>query len=383
MQKQKIMKRFSALLACAVVATGLLGMTASADTSSYVPDDSIAVFATDRHDNATIITEVLSAVHADGLNPGFVGLGGDMVGDGPPIAEDYAPEFNTSMVQGEVHSALSSDVQVSILMAGHDQNAIDDAEILVDTARGFEVGDYYVFIIPEAFMDDEEAAQAGVADFLAWAQSDEVSIEKPIVVLSHMPIHQLRGDNVGAVYWHEAINQVATAGNEYAIRNVIVFHGHNHTASTEEFFYPVGSQMAIEGFGEDGESPDNIHYTYITAGYLVDNGTATVVDLDDEQITFYKYTTDGGTTLGTTPALSGEAVAYTIEPLEVATDDATDADSSTDTSEEDADSSAVEESDTTNTDKAGNPAIIAVCVIVVIVIIAIIAAVMIRKRKKQ
>lgn len=357
MKKQKILKRVTTLFACTIMSVGLLSVTASADSSTYVPDDSIAVFATDRHDDTTIITEVLSAVKDDGMYPGFVGLGGDMVGDGPPIAEDYAPEFNTSQVQGEVHAALSSDVEVAILMAGHDQNAIDDAGILVDTACGFEAGDYYVFIIPEAYMDNEEAAQAASKEFITWAESDEISIEKPIVVLSHLPIHHLRGDNVGATYWHEAINQVATSGNDCATRNIVVFHGHNHTVSTEELFYPVGSQMAIEGFGEDGESEDTIHYTYITAGYLVDNGTVTLLDLDDTKISFYKYSTNGGTPLGSTTRLSGESIPHDV--------------GISDTSE-------------INNDNGNAPRIPRIGgVIIVIAIIAVVIGIVIRKKNKK
>lgn len=299
MKERKRLSRALAAFISLVLLCGLFTVPVLA-AESYVPDGSVAIFATDRHDNTTIIGEVLSQVTADGYNPGLVALGGDMVGDGPDIEanDNYAPAVNTSVVQSEVHAALSADVQVAILMASHDRNMVDDAGVLVDSPSGFAAGEYYVYIVPEAYMDNEEAAQTASEEFIAWAESGEVDASKPLVVLSHMPIHHLRGDNLGGAIWHEAINSVATAGGEEPVRNVFFFHGHNHTVDPEEYYYPVGSSIAIQGLGEDGQSEGVIQYTYITAGYLNKNGDATLLRVEEEQIVVDKYSAEGVVELG-------------------------------------------------------------------------------------
>lgn len=300
MRKNRKLSRAAAAFMCLVLLCGLFTVTAFAEVEGYVPDGNVAVFATDRHDNTTIIGEVLGNVYADGYSPCLVALGGDLVGNGPDFESNtnYAPVVNTSVVQAEVHAALSADVQVAILMASHDRNMVDDAGVLVDTASGFCAGEYYVFIVPEAYMNGAEVAAAAAEEFIAWAESDEVDANKPLVVLSHMPIHYLRGDNLGGSVWNEAINRVATAGGEEVIRNVFFFHGHNHTADSEEYFHPVGSSLTVQGATEEEQVETVINYTYITAGYLNANGRATVLRVEDEQILVDKYTDLGGVNIG-------------------------------------------------------------------------------------
>ena len=77
--------------------------------------------------------------------------------------------MDTAFIQTEVHGALSKDVKVAILMASHDRNMTGSAGILVDSPSGFSAGEYYVHIVPEAYMADAEAAAAAAEEFIAWA----------------------------------------------------------------------------------------------------------------------------------------------------------------------------------------------------------------------
>ncbi len=269
--------------------------------ADYVPDPAVAFIATDRHDNTEILPQLLSLVCADGYFPGLVAHGGDAVGSGPNFESNtnYAPVVDTSVIRSEVDLALSPEAQLVVLMASHDANMTDSVGSLYGECEGIECGDYYVYTLPEEYMDTEEAALEGSAHFTQWVQSEEVDPAKPIIVLSHKPIHHRRNDNLGAAVWHEAINQAATAGGEEPVRNIIFSHGHNHTADSTEYYYAPGSSIAIEGFGEDGESEDVINYAYITAGYLNQNNSCTVLKLEDGIIRVLKFNLEGVTELGT------------------------------------------------------------------------------------
>jgi len=285
---------------CFVLAFGLLsGAAAAADV--YEADPAVAVFATDRHDNALVIGEVMAAVKADGHSPALFCLGGDQVGGGPDIESNtnYAPELDAAFVQAEIFGALSREVCVAILQASHDRNMSDSAGILFGEPEGFASGEFNVFIVPETYMADAAEAEKAAAVFTEWAQSEEVDANKPLVVLSHMPMHDLRGDNLGGHIWHEALNGVAAGEDGEVIRNIIFFHGHNHTADGEEYYHPVGTSLAIQGATDDESCEETINYTYITAGYLDQNGDATVLRVEDEQIVVDKYSAGGGENLGT------------------------------------------------------------------------------------
>jgi len=92
-----------------------------------------------------------------------------------------------------------------------------------------------------------EAAES----FKTWVDGVDKSI--PVIVLCHVPIQAMRGDNYGAPYWNEALNYAATgiegitgedAGHEI-IRDVIFLYGHNHTVDKTEYLFRAGSTMTV------------------------------------------------------------------------------------------------------------------------------------------
>ncbi|MDO4400048.1 MAG: hypothetical protein Q4D27_03750 [Coriobacteriia bacterium] len=291
--------------------------------AAFANETHSVVVASDRHGNTVNIKASMDGVNGDaGDSVDYVSLIGDMVGSGS--GSSAAPAFDSSEVLGEVQSvgfpkvnAAAGTKQVSILWADHDAGVNDDAGIvfanggkgsgLMYTAYNDDGSvAYYVYGIGFYEMatksssdtdiaDVKTAAQAAAADFETWVDT-QAEKTAPIIVFCHAPLHYARGDNYGADAWNKALNYAATgsettsAGAEL-VRNVVFMHGHNHTTETKgdysgEFFVPCGSEMEI-GATEDAWSA--IYYTYTTAGYLKNGAIATLLSVDYDGLTFYKY----------------------------------------------------------------------------------------------
>ena len=272
-------------------------------TEAEVDADYLFV-ATDRHANTSVIGNVIDNMESDiGENKlDYLALGGDMVGSG----NDH-PEYDSSVILAEVTGATSSlsAANVDIVAGIHDMNVNDNAGIVLPYqgggARIYEGDRFYVYGVEEyciAEESDSDNWSAQAAAFVSWANSVE-DTSKAIIVVSHYPLHVKRNDNPGAVYWHNALNTVAT-GSETGtsvIRDVVFFHGHNHTVDSNEYVYTAGKDtLDIEGGSDDSA----IYYTYATAGYLKANQNATLVTINDKTITLTKYGTSGNGTSMTT-----------------------------------------------------------------------------------
>lgn len=317
------------LLACILAL--LPGMALAAETH-------MLAFGSDRHGAVTSIQDAMIGMPAD---VEYVGVLGDMVGgmsdpDNPQsVAEEnndtsqfvngtHAPAFNSSMVRDEVLSVGFSNVtagDIHILWADHDGGVTDDAGIVfADGGYGSGVmreglnGDgsvaYYVYGI--AYNEMLSARSGGgseptpamvnaARDFEEWVDGIDPSV--PIIVCCHVPLHYARGDNAGGVVWNDALNYAATGiKNPQAgcaiMRNVVFLYGHNHTIESKkdkstgeiqysgEYLVPCGSRMEV-GASEGVWSP--IYYTYTTAGYLNQNTAATLLAVEDAQVSLAKY----------------------------------------------------------------------------------------------
>jgi len=184
-----------------------------------------------------------------------------------------------------------------------------------------------------------KSAKTASKKFVRWVNS--LQDNAPIVIMSHMPIHANRGDNLGGKIWCEAINEVANN------HDIFLLFGHNHTIENNPTSNPQGNQEPPtatgnnpEGQGElgDGEpdKPDDsaqqpeprtnpyneqdfylvlpgsripiqtaekdiidsltINFTYVNAGYIC-NGIAskiTFTDIDNngryDRVSIKKYT---------------------------------------------------------------------------------------------
>ena len=128
-------------------------------------------------------------------------------------------------------------------------------------------------------------------DFETWVDLNCSDTSIPIIVIAHVPLHAQRNDNPGAVAWNKALNYAATgeettSSGKQIIRNVVFLHGHNHTTeSNREYYIPAGSTMNIY----NSSNLSYIYYTYTTAGYLNANNAATLIAVDDGNLTITKY----------------------------------------------------------------------------------------------
>jgi len=260
------------------------------------------VFASDRHSNTSAVYQTMKKMPID---VSYVALIGDMV--------DRTEYYKSSTLLEEVHKVLPA-ATVQMIWGSHDANVDDDAGIVVNSSSCIrETDDYYVYSIAYDDMRDTSKAEAGAKKLKEWA--GQLNDQKPVFVVSHVPMHAKRGDNVGATYWHEALQYLSTGGEGTKIKRAVVFfHGHNHTVDKEEYYYKSLSTINLQGKTgsshkprKRGEKPSIeanntvstvIYYTYITAGYLNENTSATLVSIDQGTITFTKYAKGKSTELG-------------------------------------------------------------------------------------
>jgi hypothetical protein len=65
------------------------------------------------------------------------------------------------------------------------------------------------------------SAESASANFTAWVRT--LTDNRPIVVMSHVPMHANRHDNLGATAWYNALSEAAEK------HDIIFLWGHNHT----------------------------------------------------------------------------------------------------------------------------------------------------------
>ena len=265
----------------------------------------------DRHVDTTVIGQAMSGM-PDSVE--YVSLIGDMVGS----ARDMYPAYTSADVADEIEGIGFTGVEdrsmdyMSIVWADHDVNVEDEAGIVFGMdgegsgvlKTGYNADGsvaYYIYGIAFYELRDPELAASAAAEFEDWV--DTISDQTiPILVFCHLPLHYARGDNDGAVIWSNALNYAATgyetAESGHAItRNVLYAFGHNHTYESGkdksngqtfsgEFFIPCGAEMQV---GASQGNWTTIYYTYLTAGYLKQNKTATLLTIDEDSVTSVKY----------------------------------------------------------------------------------------------
>ncbi len=317
--------RLRSLILCITMLIAVLsiGMADSQCVFASGETHYIAV-ASDRHETPTAIRTAMSGMPS---SVEYVCLNGDMANFARGQGRGAQNPYNTSTVLAEVLDVFPElDASaVSIIYAGHDSNATDDAGIirnadtsLLPTADSKDIpeisegqsgliytgeGDsYYIYGVSFRDMQDADAAAASAAKFRDWA--DSVDPDIPVIVISHVPIHTIRHDNPGGSAWNKALNYAATGtdnGTEI-VRDVAFLFGHNHTVEAVEYNAEPGDTIHPEG----DEEASIIYYNYITAGYLRDLHTATLIAVTDDTLSFTKYTGDPDSDDPSVPSLLSE-----------------------------------------------------------------------------
>lgn len=277
------MKKFLSLVICLAMVLSFAVVAVSAEETGNDTAIKYLMFASDRHGDDEVITNILSS-YPYGTQVEYVGLDGDMV--------DGFSEYDVTAVAGEA-TQIAVNATVQIMYGSHDKNAQNADGILYrESGMLFDGDGYCVYGITFDGMGSKKGAENAAAEadeFKKWVS--QIDPSEVIFVLSHKPMHALRGDNQGAIYWHEVLNDVATDDDGNIVRNIIFFHGHNHTEDGTEYMINAGDTMTIAS--TEGDIQDQVFYTYVTAGYLKDNQDATMVAVTDASITLEKWNASG------------------------------------------------------------------------------------------
>ena len=277
------MKKMLSLVICLAMVLSFAVFAVSAEETENDTVIKYLMFASDRHGDDKVITNILSN-YPYGTQVEYVGLDGDMV--------DGFTEYDATAVAGEA-TQIAANATVQIMYGSHDKNAQNADGILYrESGMLFDGDGYCVYGITFDGMGSKKGAENAAAEadeFKKWVS--QIDPSEVIFVLSHKPMHALRGDNQGAIYWHDVLNDAATDDDGNIVRNIIFFHGHNHSEDGTEYLINAGETLTVAS--TDGDVQEQIFYTYVTAGYLKDNQDATMVVITDASVTLEKWDASG------------------------------------------------------------------------------------------
>ena len=204
--------------------------------------------------------------------------------------QQWQPVFDVSDVRMEMEAALGYRTRSFFTYGSHDKNALHGANAFFSGPAS--LGPCYLYGISfgqmrfastqqmtEAGYEDPDAplggADRGAETFLRWI--DSLANHKPILIMSHIPLHASRPGNKGASIWADAFHKAAES------HDLFVLFGHNHTAeqriNTERCYYLVPHGQTISIRDETGAvKEDPLDYTYLNAGYIV-SGCVTLLTL--------------------------------------------------------------------------------------------------------
>ena len=245
---------------------------------------SVFVFS-DRHEESEMLITLLK--NADEYIKDKFGTGIESVIDDGDNVND-ANEYELSKVTGEIKGVLGEDVSCTYIYGSHDENVLTDEENYF--LKGPAEYDYfYVYGIDYDEMADYTRGADAAGAFSEWAANIASENKgKPVIIVSHMPMHERRFDNMAALAWLEAIN---TAGENL---DILVLWGHNHTGQNEtdgrNYYVAKGDNMLVEGLEEEVQ----INFTYMNAGYIK-LGMASVITIQENKLYISRFGMDGYT----------------------------------------------------------------------------------------
>lgn len=232
------------------------------------------------------LTDVLTLVarDEDAVQPEMVLLGGDNVGEGGDGGRDAtgypigAPVFSMRGVDAQISHAFGESVRGLYTYGSHDTNETGVYEDVFFSGP-VQGNGYWVYGISYAQMIYHSDRQALTEDgrgkiysgkdladpngisaetagnrFRSWVKS--LDDHWPIIVLSHVPLHARRGDNSGAKFWTQALNEAAEN------HDIVFLWGHNHTVeggkndkASEQANYLLlpGETITVQSWEEDAD----------------------------------------------------------------------------------------------------------------------------------
>lgn len=274
-----------------------------------------------KHKGMSRLEEVLQLVRddKDAVQPDTVLMGGDYVGGGRPprmggILEEWVPVFSLEDLKKDIRDILDSDVSVYLTYGSHDMNAVEGCKGFFSGPE--DRGDYYIYGIsfcqmrfaystqleavhydgPDIADQNGKCAVQAAERFSSWEEA--LADRKPVFVMSHLPLHAQRHDNLGAQVWCDVLNRAA------ARRPVYVFFAHNHHSEERPGAGPnyhhvqAGETMPVQQASKEAYANDRIRFTYLNAGYITKGCAVLItidmdgVQMDQPGVSVHKYSAD-------------------------------------------------------------------------------------------
>ena len=234
-----------------------------------------------------------------------------------------------------IYPDMEDDKQVYI-QGNHDADSLTTDGTLT-TSGAHDTDKYGVYVINEKdymWYNDNQTTIKNTASALDTYLDEKVnaSYNKPIFVLSHLPLHYTNrtvneGDGQYAKYLYDVLDEAGDNG-----LNIIFLYGHNHSTAYDTYlgngsvYLAEGDEITIANEGSTSSYfTDELSFTYMNygfVGYFGDSDadstlTMTVFEITDSKVTVSRYDEDGvhnlksagGTTL--LPSnLSADATVY-------------------------------------------------------------------------
>lgn len=309
--------------------------------SDEQPIDAAIIFS-DLHTSKSDYKEstvkgIMTAFKNTGLPFSSVTSGGDAFSSNETSYTGY-----TDTITGYIQKVLG-DIPVNYVWSDHDRGAKNNgtANVSLDKNSHFvygagldgvygtdDDGNYYIYALSMADTSSWDRYNSGfysasdIADHIDSfvEEAEGLKKDRPLLIVSHQPLFDRRGDNGYAYQWWEAIDAVAT-GKDMETGEVVregmdvaFFFGHNHKYDVAaDYYYAKGSKMQVattkvlsgSGYSTDLEAKEvTLSFTHMCAGYLAPSstgstsgttreGTAVAVTIYDDSITYTTYKASG------------------------------------------------------------------------------------------
>ena len=270
------MRRVACLLLTLVMVIGMLPMYAlRADAAETLLD--AAIFCSDVHGSSSSVSSAFNGIK--NADPTFNPSTATFVGD-------------TQMAASTVTSAAQSvysDVACYYAYGNHDSEGNYGISDITDLL--YSGDNYYIYAISQTSMASSSPDTSGFTSTVAGLDKT-----KPLFIVSHLPLHDRRGDSNGAAKWYEAISAAAEQ------MDIVFFWAHNHTgenAVDQAAFYVAkdGNETITL---ENTSTVVTPNFTYMNAGFVGKSssrgGVVSTVKIYADTLVFQDYNSSGAFT---------------------------------------------------------------------------------------
>lgn len=211
-------------------------------------------------------------------------------------------------------TATATEENMFFVQGNHDAWSVGNDIAFIDPTRGFDRPQYGVYVLNYKDYNSETqnivTVQNTAANLKTWLDSQTVG-EKPIFVISHVPLHyslraREKGDAQYAQYIVDVLNEAGLRG-----LNIIFLYGHNHNEANAGYmggstnFVAKGERIWVSNTAGTQLPPTErtINFTYMNAGFVgwfgnvkegtTDDLTMSVFQISGDDVTITRYSRDG------------------------------------------------------------------------------------------